>query len=342
MSRLDCAALAAVVRAAKPRRRPLPFHVHPADPTVNRLEATAASVFMKDAALFVPSGTMGNLCAVLALAGGRVGPLEAILGDESHILHYEVGGLSAVAGLSSRAVPTQADGSLALDNISAAVREDDVHYPRTAMVCLENSHNRRGGRVLSAEYCDDVGALCKERGLALHIDGARIFNAAARLGVPPARLAAAADTVSVCLSKGLGAPVGSVLVGSHGLIAAARRFRKMLGGGMRQAGVIAAPGLLALTENSAPEQLARDHRLAASLALALAAVPGLSIEHKVETNIVYASVGSAFQGSSSELCEKLKSGGVLAGAYGTEQVRFVVHRQVPDDAVERVTGALAT
>lgn len=310
-----------------------------ADPTVAALEKTAAEMLGKEAALFVPSGTMGNLCGVMSLASASPGPSEVLVGDESHMFHYELGGVSVVAGLAMSAVPTTADGTLALDALGRAVREDDVHHSRTALLCLENTHNRMGGRALGSAYMKDVGAFCREHGLLLHVDGARLFNAAAALGESAAALSADADTVSVCLSKGLGAPVGSVLAGSAGTVALARRFRKMLGGGMRQAGVIAAPGLLALRENSTQEALRRDHRIASSLAAHLRMVDGISIAHSVETNIVYADVSDA-AGGADGLIAKLRQGGVLASAYGTNKVRFVTHRQVPEDAVDQVMKAL--
>ncbi|CAE7285243.1 THA2 [Symbiodinium sp. KB8] len=309
------------------------------DPSVIALEKTAAEMLGKEAALFLPSGTMGNLCGVMSLASSSSGPTEVLVGDESHMFHYELGGLSTVAGLAMSAVPTSNDGTLALEALGKAVREEDVHHARTAVVCLENTHNRMGGRALGSAYMRDVGAFCRERGLLLHVDGARLFNAAAALGESAAALSADADTVSICLSKGLGAPVGSVLAGSLGTVALARRYRKMLGGGMRQAGVIAAPGLLALRENSTHEALRRDHRIASSLAAHLRTVDGVSVAHAVETNIVYADVSDA-AGGADGLIAKLRHGGVLASAYGTHRVRFVTHRQVPDDAVDRVMKAL--
>lgn len=310
-----------------------------ADPTVAALERTTADMLGKEAALFLPSGTMGNLCGVMSLAAAFNGPTEVLVGDESHMFHYELGGVSVVAGLAMSAVPTSLDGTLALEALGVAVREDDIHHARTAIVCLENTHNRMGGRALGSAYMKDVGSFCREMGLLLHVDGARLFNAAATLGESAAALSADADTVSICLSKSLGAPVGSVLAGSADTVALARRYRKMLGGGMRQAGVIAAPGLVALRENSTQEALRRDHRIASSLAAHLRLVDGVTIAHSVDSNIIYADV-SAPAGGAQGLIARLREGGVLASAYGTHRVRFVTHRQVPDDTVDLVMRAL--
>ncbi len=228
--------------------------VYGEDPTVNRLEALAAEMLGKEAAVFVASGTMGNLISLLS--HGARGD-EVILGDNAHIFYYEQGGMAAVGGMHPRTVPNLTDGTMALDALEHAIRSEDEHFPYSRIIALENTHNRCGGRVLTADYTDAVGALAHAHGMVLHIDGARLWNAAVAQNVTPARLAAAADSVTCCLSKGLAAPVGSVIAGSEPFIRRARRNRKLLGGGMRQAGVIAAAGIVALAEMY--DRLAEDH-----------------------------------------------------------------------------------
>ena len=253
------------------------------DPTVNRLEEIAARRMGKPAALLVGSGTMGNLVSQLAHCGRGD---ETILGDQSHVFFYEQGGASALGGIHPRTLPNEIDGTLALEKIAAAIRPDDVHFPQSRLIILENTHNRCCGTPLTHAYTTAVGRLAKKHGLKLHIDGARIFNAAVALGVDVAELAAPADSVTFCLSKGLAAPVGSVVCGNDVFIARARRVRKSLGGGMRQAGIIAAAGIVALTEMV--DRLAEDHANARALALGLAEFPGLRVDpDAITTNIVY-------------------------------------------------------
>jgi threonine aldolase len=213
------------------------------DPTVNRLQEMAAERMGKEAGLFVPSGTMGNLAAVLSHCGRGD---EVILGSKSHTFLYEAGGVSALGGVHSHQASNQPDGTLDLGEVRGAIRSEDDHFPVTRLICLENTHNRCGGVALTVEYTRAAGELAHEHGLALHLDGARIFNAAVALGVEAGDLAAPADSITFCLSKALSAPVGSVLCGSKDFIARARRARKQLGGGMRQAGVLAAAGIVAL------------------------------------------------------------------------------------------------
>ena len=241
--------------------------VYGEDPTVNRLEALAAEKMGKEAGLFVTSGTMGNLVAVLAHC--RRGD-EVIMGHLGHTFLFEGGGVSALGGVHPHTVFNQPDGTLALDDIENAIRPDNVHFPISRLVILENTHNRCGGVPLSQEYTDQVGDLAHRYGMSLHLDGARIFNAAVAAGVKAASLAEAADSVTFCLSKGLCAPVGSVLCGSMEFIQTARRIRKQVGGGMRQAGILAAAGILAL-ENMV-DRLSEDHRRARELAGQLAKV----------------------------------------------------------------------
>ena len=250
------------------------------DPTVNRLEALAAEMLGKEAALYVASGTMGNLIAQLVHAGRGD---EIIVGDQAHTYIYEAGGAAAVGSIHPRAITTSPDGTLPLDKVKGAIRDANIHYPRTKLLVLENTHNRMGGAVLPLEYIQEARALCDAHGIGLHCDGARMWNAAVALNVSPATIAAPFDTLSVCLSKGLSAPIGSIVVGEKGFIQEARRARKLVGGGMRQVGIIAAAGIIALTEMQ--ERLADDHANAQAFAEGIAAF-GYTVPHNVETNIV--------------------------------------------------------
>jgi threonine aldolase len=271
--------------------------VYGEDPSVRGLERTAAGLLDKEAALFVPSATMANLVSVGAWCRRGDG---LILGDESHIFYYEQGGASWLMGAVLHTLPNQADGTLRLtgkgsvrDAIEArAASKTDPHYASHGLVAIENTHNRCGGAVLPPAYVDDLGALCKENRLPLHVDGSRLFNAAAALGVPASRLVRGADSVTVCLSKGVGAPVGAVVVGSAEMVERARRLRKAVGGGMRQAGLLAAAGIVGLKE--IVPKLASDHARAKSLARGLAAVPGVQIDvSRVQTNIMYFDLDAA-------------------------------------------------
>ena len=286
------------------------------DPTVKRLESLAAELMGKEAAVFVASGTMGNLTCLLAHC--QRGD-EAIVGSEAHILHYEVAGAAGVGGIQLRPVPNDARGRLDLDAVAATVRGQNVHFPRTAAVCVENTHNRCGGAAIAPDEIADIAKLAHRHGAAVHMDGARIFIAAVALGVPPAALTQDVDSVTFCLSKGLSAPVGSLVCGAADFVSRARKARKMLGGGMRQAGVIAAAGVVAL--ESMIHRLAEDHEHAQLLAQGLAQVPGVRIDPaSVETNIVVFDVdeGPAFQ-------SRLREAGVLTTAFGPARVRMVTH-----------------
>jgi len=257
--------------------------VYGEDLSTIRLEEMAASLMGKEAALLVSSGTMGNLVSLLTHC--RRGD-EVILGSEAHIFHYEAGGMAALGGMFPHLVPNQPDGTMLIDDIEGAIRGDDVHFPRTRLICIENTHNRCNGIPLTPEYTDSVVKLANNYGLKVHLDGARIFNAAVSLDVEATDLTRGVDSVSFCLSKGLSAPIGSVLCGSKRFIAEARRIRKILGGGMRQTGVIAAAGIVALDEMR--ERLAEDHSNARRFAEGIAEIPGFSVnlEH-VKTNIVF-------------------------------------------------------
>lgn len=294
------------------------------DPTVNLLEQRMAGMLGKDAALFVPSGTMSNLLALMSHCGRGD---EFIAGQKAHLYVNEAGGAAVLGSIQPQPIAHQADGTLALEDIEEAIKPDDFHLARTRVIALENTF---GGRALAMEYMQDVGEIARRHGLGFHLDGARAFNAATALGLDIGTFAAPFDTVSICLSKGLGAPVGSVLIGRRDLIDIARRNRKMLGGGLRQSGILAAAGLYALEHNVV--RLADDHRRARRLAEGLAQYAALSVTMP-DTNIIWvnadASIGEAFDAWLAE------HGVAVSGHYGRQ--RWVTHLDLDDADVE---GAL--
>jgi threonine aldolase len=298
------------------------------DPTVNRLETMAAQKMGKEAALFTVSGTISNLVAVLThTQHGN----EIILGSEAHIFLNEVGGAAALGGLMMRTITNDADGRLPLVDIEMAIRDKNIHYPETTLLCLENTQNRCGGAVLTPEYTDSVVQLAHRRGLKVHLDGARIFNAAVALGVPAVELTAGVDSVGFCLSKGLSAPIGSVLCGSKEFIGQARKRRKMLGGGMRQAGVIAAAGIVAL--ETMIDRLVEDHANARKLAAGLTHIRGITLaQEKVSSNIVIFDLTQSFPVA--EFITKLDSHGVKVVRFGNHRLRAVTHRMVSADDID--------
>jgi len=305
------------------------------DPTTNRLEKMAAERMGKEAALLVVSGTMGNL--VCTLTHCRRGE-EVILGDRSHTFLYEAGGMSTLGGIHPHTISNQPDGTIRLEDIEGAIRGNNVHFPRTRLICLENTHNRCYGSALTSEYIDSVAALAKEHGLSIHLDGARIFNAAIALGVDVKELTANVDSLSFCLSKGLSAPVGSVVCGSSEFIAEARRARKVLGGGMRQAGVIAAAGIKALEEMV--DRLAKDHENARRLAEGIARISGLSIEPaKVQTNIIYFELDEERM-TPKELVTELDKKEVKVLSVGARRLRAVTHYGISAEDIDLTVKAL--
>jgi threonine aldolase len=304
------------------------------DPTVNQLQAFAARRMGKQAGLFLPSGTMGNLIAVLAHC--QRGD-EAIMGDLGHTFLFEAGGVSALGGVFPHTLKNQKDGSISIEDIRGAIRPNDIHHPISKLLILENTHNRCGGVVLTQPYLRDAASLVRELKLLLHVDGARIFNAAIASGVEPAVLVTHADSVTFCLSKGLCAPVGSVLCGSSDFIEQARRLRKMLGGGMRQAGVLAAAGLVAL--DKMVDRLAEDHRRAKELAEGLARIPGIKFEMGMpETNMVFPSL-EGLSISPRTITEKLGVKKIKIGIIGKNRFRMVTHYWITDDGIERTIKA---
>jgi threonine aldolase len=291
----------------------------------------AAEKMGKEAGLFVPSGTMGNLAAVLAHCGRGD---EVILGNKAHTFLYEAGGISALGGVHSCQLQNQPDGTLLLQDIQTAIRSRDAHQPISRLVCLENTHNRCGAVALTAEYTRQVGELAHQNGLYLHMDGARIFNASAALGVPAMELAAPADSVTFCLSKGLSAPVGSVLCGSAEFITRAHRIRKQLGGGMRQAGILAAAGIVAL--ETMVDRLSEDHKRARDLALGLSFLPWLILESGTPyTNMVFMSIADSFPADARQVYDEMVKRGVKVGVVGRRRFRLVTHYWIDDSALEK-------
>jgi threonine aldolase len=298
------------------------------DPTVLELEALGASVLGKEASLFCASGTMANQIAVRVHT--RRGD-EVLLHEGCHVFRWEQGGLAALHGLQARTLKGPR-GEVPIDELEAEIRGDDQHYPRTSLVVLENTFNYGGGTILGEAYVRDVGALARRRGLKLHLDGARLWNAAVARGTTPDVLAAPCDLVSLCLSKGLGAPIGTLLAGSKAFIAEARRARKLLGGGLRQVGVIAAPALLALKDG--PKALPADHARAARVAGLLKALPDFDVVDP-ETNLVVAAHPRV-----ADVIEHLRARDVRVVAFGKGRLRVALHRDVDDSDVARLEAAL--
>lgn len=303
------------------------------DPTVRALEERAAALLGKEAALFVPSGTMGNLLAVMTHT--RPGD-EILLGDQSHIFQYELGGAARIANVLTRPLANHEDGAMDPAAVAAAIRQENLHSPGTTLLCLENTHNRCGGAALPVSVMDELTAVARQRKVAVHLDGARVFNAAAALGVPAARIALGCDSVSFCLSKGLGCPVGSVLCSSREFIERARRNRKLLGGGMRQVGILAAAGLYALDHNTT--RLSEDHANARALADGLRKLAPFR-PNDPATNIVVVDIS---QGRLADWLSAFEQQGVLAVAFGPQRMRLVTHINITRDDVDQAVARIAS
>ena len=304
------------------------------DPTVNRLEEMAAAKLGKEAALFVPTGTMANLVALLTHCGRGD---EVIVGDKAHSFVNEVGGMAALGGIQPRTLANQSDGSLKLDDIKNAIRGDNVHWPRTRLLTLENTHNACNGSPLMSQYLWLVYDLVHSRGIQVHTDGARIFNAAIALGVPVDELARHTDSISFCLSKGLSAPVGSLLCGTREFITEARRQRKMVGGGMRQAGIVAAAGIVAL--ETMIDRLAEDHANAKYFAESIASIPGIELNPAlIRTNIVFFDLANGL--AASDFAKRLAEQGVLIGPSGEKRLRAVTHYGIERADIETAIGVM--
>ncbi|MBX3012529.1 MAG: low-specificity L-threonine aldolase [Caldilineaceae bacterium] len=311
--------------------------VYGEDPTVNRLEAIVADMLGKEAAVFVSSGTMGNLTSVIAHCGRGD---EMILGDKSHIFRAEQGGAAALGGVHPMVIPNQPDGTLAFEDVIDNIRGNNDHYPVTKLICIENTHNFCGGRVLSLAYMDALGDLAHEHDLKLHVDGARLWNAAVALGVSPARVVRNADSVTVCLSKGLAAPVGSVVAGDKAFIQRARRMRKIVGGALRQSGILAAAGIVAVTEMV--ERLSDDHANAKQLAEGLAQLEGIEIDPaEVETNLVFFTL-TRDDLTPAQLVNGLAEQGIKLNASSNRRLRAVLNYHVTTEAVEQVLEGFRT
>lgn len=301
--------------------------VYGEDPTVNRLQKLAAEISGKEAGLFVPTGTQSNLLAILSHCQRGE---EFIAGQQAHCYRYEGGGAAVFGGVQPQPIDFEVDGRLDLDKVAEMIKPDDSHFAITRLLCLENTQS---GKVLSLDYQAEAAAFAREKGLKLHLDGARVFNAAVKQKVPVSEITRHYDSVSFCLSKGLGAPVGSVLVGSHELIERAHRWRKMAGGGMRQAGILAAAGVYALKQHVV--RLAEDHQNAKVLAEGLSTIDGLDVElDTVETNMVFVTSDLETQ---PQLIQILKERGVLVGGYG--QLRLVTHYDIDAEDVYVVIDA---
>ena len=299
------------------------------DPTIKKLETLSAKKTGKEAALFVPSGTMGNLISVLSHCSRGD---EILLGDRCHISLYEVGGVSALGGVHPRTLPNNCDGTISLDLLEKGIRHSDIHSPPTRLICLENTHNFCQGTPLSPDYMTSVADLAQNYGLKIHLDGARIFNAAVALKVPVAKLTEKVDSVMFCLSKGLSAPVGSLVCGSSDFIDKARKMRKMVGGGMRQAGHLAAAGLVALQE--LVNRLQEDHENAKLLARGIATLEGIELdETRVKTNIIFFNL-TGMEGE--KFIDQLDKKQIKLLMTGVETFRAVLHREVSKKQVQIV------
>ena len=308
--------------------------VYQEDPTVHRLEELAAKKIGKEAALFVPSGTMGNLIAVLTHC--QRGD-EVILEMDSHIYYYEVGGMSAVAGVIPRLIAGD-KGILNPQDVKMALREINLHYPKTTLICVENTHNRAGGTITSPKIIEEICQLAHQRNIQVHLDGARIFNAAVALNIKPALLAKDVDSMMFCLSKGLSAPVGSILTGSKEFIQRARKNRKMLGGGMRQAGILAAAGIIAL-ENMV-ERLEEDHKNARILGEGLADIGGIKIDlETIQTNMVYFNLNKSGM-NTYQFLPKLAEYNILGSPQPPTKVRLVTHYGINEDDIYATIKAI--
>jgi threonine aldolase len=306
------------------------------DPTVNELEARSAEILGKEAALFTASGTMGNLIAVLAhCARGD----EAVMGTMGHTFLHEVGGISALGGVFPQLIPNQPDGTMDLEDVRAAIREDDIHHPETRLVIVENTQNACGGIPIGLDYFHDLSSILSPKGVKIHVDGARLFNAATALDIPAKMLVSDADSVMFCLSKGLCAPVGSMLCGTRTFIHRARKIRKQLGGGLRQAGIIAAAGLIAIDKMTL--RLNEDHIRAKALANALSKFDGIILDKgEPQSNMVYIKVADNHPVDLDHLIAECKQNGILIGKSGDRQFRFVTHYWINDEDIVRFIGVL--
>ena len=305
------------------------------DPTIILLEERIAKMFYKEAALFFPSGTMSNLTAVLTWCSNRGS--EFIVGDNSHMFLFEQAGAAQFGGVSPRTVPNLPDGTMDLHSIQLAIREDDIHEPKTALICIENTHNACGGKILPLSFMEKLHSLSETHRIPIHLDGARLWNALSALDMKPYQISKYVSSISVCLSKGLGAPVGSVLIGDILFIEKARRIRKALGGGMRQVGILGAAGLIALNDFESGI-LILDHLRTLQLSEGLRKIPFLKLQDQIHTNIIFAEVIDE-KWNASLLSEKLKEKGICISAWTPRLIRLVVHRDIYDEHIIKIIQA---
>jgi len=302
------------------------------DPTVNNLQKKAAQIMGKEDALIVPSGTMGNLVSILVHCSRGD---EVILGHQAHTFLYEAGGISAFGGVHSRQLKNNDDGTINIDEIKDSIREENVHFPPTTLICLENTHNRCFGAPLTPSYMKEVGAIAKENACKVHLDGARIFNASVALDIDVKELTKDVDSLTFCLSKGLASPVGSIICGNHNFIKRARHIRKALGGGMRQAGIIAKFGEVSL--NTMLTQIKRDHQNAMKLAKGLDDIKSVNIElDKIHSNIVYFKLAKSQSDISSKLVKIMEEKKILFFEVSPNRYRLVTHYGIDSNHIESV------
>jgi threonine aldolase len=307
------------------------------DPTIKILEERVAEMFQKESALFFPSGTMSNLTALLIWCNNRGS--EFIVGDNSHMFLFEQAGASQFGGVSPRTVPNLPDGTMDLNLIRLAIRDDDIHEPATKLICIENTHNACGGKVLPISFMNDLKVLADSCNIPVHLDGARIWNALSMLNMRPQKIGRYVTSLSVCLSKGLGAPIGSLLVGPEDFIKKARRVRKALGGGMRQVGILGAAGLKALDDFESGILIV-DHIRTLNLADSLKKITFLKVRENIQTNIIFADIIPNNKNLNSQaIYDILKEKGIIISIWAPMLIRLVVHRDINDDDIEKTIKA---
>lgn len=308
--------------------------VYEEDMSVQQLQTTLTEYFGKESALFFPTGTMCNLCALLCWNDKRGS--EIIVGDQSHIFLFEQGGASQFGGICMRTLPNKEDGTMDITKIERAIRDDDIHEPSTSLICIENTQNACGGKVLKESFFQELRNLSKQHDIPIHLDGARIWNALQESTISPLEMGSYVDSMSVCLSKGLGAPVGSVLIGSNDFIKKAKRMRKALGGGMRQSGVLANAGLVGFRDFQ-NGLLKNDHLYTKLIAHEIAKIPGFIPQEKVETNILFVVIDHPTHNEKT-VVEFFKTHNILISCWDTNLIRIVLHRNITKDDVEYVLG----